>query len=168
MVNYQYPGTIVDMNNVLSNHKFDTNKHKNRIISIQRQKIIRRIKREKKSLYYHLRKWKGGAPIAENRGTNLPNAELNTRFQNMSWRWTRLNSTHIKRLMTIKSRVEAFYKARKKIRWFSGQDFTVHLCQQQIWKKWYYWTVTPERQSSATWSTYKTYKIRIIHWESIQ
>ena len=72
--NYHYPRTIVDMNNVLSNHKLDINTMRNKIISTQSQTITRRINRTKKPRHYRLRKWKEGDTVAKNRGTNLQNA----------------------------------------------------------------------------------------------
>ena len=66
MENNQCVRKIVETNNLLSNHKFDIIKHKNRIINIQKKTIIIRINKAKKPLHYFLRKWKGGVTVAEN------------------------------------------------------------------------------------------------------
>ena len=67
------------MKNMLSNHKFDINKNKKNIISIQNKTITRRINRAMRPLHYHLRKWKEGDIFAEKRVTNIQTAGLRTR-----------------------------------------------------------------------------------------
>ena len=56
--NDHYPRTIFETNNVLSNHKFNINKNKKNIISIQNQTRTSRINRTGIPLHYCLRKWK--------------------------------------------------------------------------------------------------------------
>ena len=60
----QYSRTVVETKNVLSNHKFDINEKRNRIISTQKRTRTRSIKREKKTLHPHFHKWKGGVTVA--------------------------------------------------------------------------------------------------------
>jgi hypothetical protein len=80
--NDQYPRTIVETNNVLSNHKFDISKGKKpQIKNTITRANRRRIKTKQKSLHCRLHKWKASATVVENRDTSLPNAEAKRKFR---------------------------------------------------------------------------------------
>ena len=162
--NDQYPKSVTEANNVLSNHPFDNNKSsktikKGNIIRIEKTTSRRtNQKQTKKNYLCHSPNSKEDATVAESQGIGHQPVEI-IRNLEKSGQSTRPNRAIYKRPRTQTTLPEAVMdrttvdrtRATMVQRQLDGQEptSTCHFIKPKLCETGSYWTVSPARQSFA-------------------
>ena len=124
--NDQFPRTIVETNNVLSNHKFDITKPKTQQQHPPRANHPKEKNKETdESTPLSFAQMEGRCYCWANRATSLPIAGVKIKLQKKSGRSTNLSNMHSRTTTTQQVRAVAQYQARSSNQWLDGQDCTV-------------------------------------------
>jgi hypothetical protein len=151
--NDQYPKTIINANNVLSNHKFDNYKSQART-KISPTRTPRMIKKTKTNKMFpcHLPSSKEDATVVASQVTDHLIVKRKTRFHEMSGPSTRLKpatSKHLRTQIQIITQV-LDHKYKEAVMLLNGPESILDSIKPVQCEHAYFWTMSPVPRSSVT------------------